>query len=135
MNDMALQKTNGEEMATAEVTRGFTAVPRVDIIESESELQLLADMPGVLQDNADVRFENGELTIRGRRNATQVTGDYFLRESLPRDYFRTFRISEEVDSAKIWAEMQNGVLTLHLPKAEKAKPRKISIKGSEPKAG
>lgn len=127
MNNTAIHKTPNTEMEAAEVTRGFAATPRVDIVENENELLLFADMPGVGQDKVDIRFDQGELTIHGRRTTKRPANGYFIREGQPQDYFRSFRISEQVDASKIWAELQNGVLTLHLPKSEKAKPRKIAV--------
>jgi len=128
MSDTAV-KTTASEMSPAEVTRGLVFTPRVDILETEHELVLLADMPGVKQDAVDVRFEKDELTIHGRRACDAAQG-FHLRESEPGDFFRSFRISERLDSEKIWAELKNGVLTLHLPKQEAAKPRKITVKGN-----
>jgi len=118
----------GDDIGTAEVTRSVTHTPPVDILETEHELLVFADMPGVRQNNLDIRFDNGELTLHGRRgNAADRA--FLFRESRPADYFRSFQISEKVDSEKIWAELKCGVLTLHLPKAEAAKPRKIAVKG------
>jgi HSP20 family protein len=127
MSDTAVKAAAGD-MSSAEVTRGLVFTPRVDILETEHELVLFADMPGVRQDAVDVRFEKDELTIHGRRASESGQG-FHLRESEPGDYFRSFRISERLDGDKIWAELKNGVLALHLPKQEAAKPRKIAVKG------
>ena len=105
------------------------ARPRVDILETEQELLLLADLPGVKPADVDVRFENGELTIHGRRNATNVGKRRALGEYEPAHYHRAFRLSEDVAADKIEAELKNGVLTVRLPKAEAAKPRRINVKG------
>src|SRR5262245_58547681 len=128
MAETALQKeTNG--LTPAEVTRGVTVTPRVDILENEDELLLFADLPGVTQDDVDIRFENGELTLHARRAPAAGNREAWLVENETGDYFRAFRISEQVDASRIWAELKNGVLTLHLPKVEAAKPRKITAKG------
>src|SRR5262245_40438935 len=130
MADTALQKRDeGGGLATAEVTRGVTYTPRVDILETENELLLFADLPGVTQDDVDIRFESGELTLNARRPSPEARGEGWLWEFQPGDYFRAFSISEQIDAGKIWAELKNGVLTLHLPKVEAAKPRKIAVKG------
>jgi HSP20 family protein len=129
MAETALQKDPGAGLAPAEVTRGVTYTPRVDILETEDELLLFADLPGVKEDEVDIRFENGELTLHARRERTDVGEGQWLWENLTGDFFRAFRISEQVDAGKIWAELKNGVLTLHLPKVEAAKPRKITVKG------
>ena len=101
----------------------------MDILETEDELLLFADLPGVKEDDVDIRFENGELTLHARRAPANVGQGQWLWENETGDYFRAFRISEEVDSSKIWAELKNGVLTLHLPKVEAVKPRKITVRG------
>jgi len=128
MTQTALQKPTFNGDGT-EVTRN-TLAPRVDILENEHELLLFADMPGVKQDQVDVRFDKGELTLHGRRGTPQAEADFVLRENESADYYRSFRIAETIDSEKIWAELNAGVLTLHLPKVEKAKPRKITVKGA-----
>jgi HSP20 family protein len=129
MSDTAIKNAN--DFSPAEATRGVVFTPRVDVIENENELLLFADMPGVKEDGVDIRFEKGELTLHGRRTGSASPAAGFLvRESEPGDYFRSFRISEQVNAEKIWAELRHGVLTLHLPKVEKAKPRKIAVKGS-----
>lgn len=129
MSDTTMQPANGSAIATAENTRAVTLTPRVDVLETEQELLLLADVPGVKQDNIDIRFEKGELTLHARRPSSRIDEAFMQREVPAADYFRSFRISEKIDADKIWAELKLGVLTLHLPKAEAAKPRKITVKG------
>ena len=129
MAETALQKDTTSDLTPAEVTRNVTYTPRVDILENEEELQLFADLPGVQEDHVDIRFENGELTLHARRPQTAVGRGQWLWENQTGDFFRAFQISEQVDSSKIWAELKNGVLTLHLPKVEAAKPRKIAVRG------
>lgn len=108
---------------------GVVARPRVDILETDQEILLLADLPGVKPADVDVRFENGELTIHGRRTPSHAGKRRALWEYEPTHYHRTFRVSEDVNSDRIEAELKNGVLTVHLPKAEAAKPRRITVKG------
>ena len=130
MAETALQKdTTSNGLSPSEVTRGVTVTPPVDILETEDELLLFADLPGVTQEDVDIRFENGELTLHARRASTAGNREAWLFENEAGDYFRAFRISEQVDASRIWAELKNGVLTLHLPKVEAAKPRKITVKG------
>ena len=86
-------------------------------------------MPGVRAEDIDIQFEDGALTIHGKADPRQ--GDevsYLMHEYDVGDYYRTFRISEQIDPRRIEAELEGGVLILHLPKSEAAKPRKISIK-------
>jgi len=129
MAETALQQETTNGLSPTEVTRGVTFTPRVDILETEEELVLYADLPGVTQDGVDIRFENGELSLHARRPQTVGQNQPWLFENETGDFFRAFRISEQVDAGRIWAELKNGVLTLHLPKVEAAKPRKITIKG------
>jgi len=117
------------DVTTAEHTRnGRHYRPNVDILEKDDELLLLADVPGAKSDSIDVRFEDGELEIRAAvppRWENQQR--HLLREYGVGNYYRTFQISETIDAAKISAEYADGVLTLHLPKAEAVKPRKIQV--------
>jgi HSP20 family protein len=105
------------------------ARPRVDILETEQEVLLLADLPGVRPADVDVRFENGELTIHGRRTPSHAGRKRALWEYEPAHYHRAFRLAEDVAADRIEAELKNGVLTVRLPKAEAAKPRRINVKG------
>ena len=87
----------------------------------------MADLPGVPKENLDVRVENNLLTIRGKPSHL-APGDPIYREYELVSFFRQFELNDKVDQSKISAELQHGVLTLHLPKAEEAKPRKIEIR-------
>ena len=101
--------------------------PPVDIYETGEGLVVKADLPGVDKENLDVRVENNLLSIRGR--ATHAApGDLIYREYGLINFFRQFELSERVDQSKISADLKNGVLTLNLPKAEEAKPRKIDVR-------
>ncbi len=101
--------------------------PLVDVHENEQELIFFADMPGVRPEDVHLHYEKGELTLHGH-----VTPDenrqFLLNEFQVGDFTRTFSIHESVDADKISAEMKNGVLIVHLPKREEAKPRVIAIK-------
>jgi HSP20 family protein len=112
-----------------EVTRaGRTYVPQVDIYETKEGLWLWADMPGVDEQSINVQLDNGVLTIEGQvdlkeyENTTPLYTEYNVG-----NYVRRFTLSNEVDSDRIVARMQNGVLTLEIPKSERAKPRRIAI--------
>lgn len=102
-------------------------IPAVDIFESEDTLTLLADMPGVDKEGLDINLEKGVLTISGTVNM-ESRGKSLLREFSSANYYRQFRLSEQIDADKSSAELKNGVLTLMIPKAESAKPKKIAIK-------
>ena len=100
--------------------------PAVDIYETLEGLVVKADLPGVAKDGLDLRVENNLLTIRGRAGHV-APGEPLYREYELAHFFRQFELSDKVDQLKISAELKNGVLTLNLPKAEEAKPRKIDV--------
>jgi len=120
--------TQREITAAREGTRSQARymTPPVDIYETREELVVMADLPGVSQTGLDVRVEDSILTIQGRSDRPD-SADIIYREYELSNFFRQFELSEEVDQAKIGAELKHGVLTLHLPKAEKAKPRQINV--------
>jgi HSP20 family protein len=101
--------------------------PPVDIYETGEGLVVKADLPGVAKESMDVRVENNLLTIRAKA-AHVAPGDPIYREYGLVNFFRQFELNERVDQSKIAAELKNGVLTLNLPKAEEAKPRRIDVK-------
>jgi HSP20 family protein len=117
--------------APAERTRGaLTFCPAVDIVEHADELTVWADLPGADASSIDVLFENGTLTIHGHvppRRSREAP--MYLREYGVGDFHRSFAVGETIDSARLTAEFADGVLTLHLPKVEAAKPRKIVVQG------
>lgn len=106
-------------------------VPRVDIYESGDDLILVADMPGVDENNVDITLEQDRLTIVGQVDPVTPNG-YTLAyaEYAEGDYRRTFTLSNEIDRDHIEATMSNGVLRLRLPKAAPAKARKIAVKAA-----
>ena len=107
---------------------GPTYSPNVDIMENQDELLLVADLPGVTPGDIDIKFEQGELTIHARVPQRQDENvNYLLAEYGIGDYFRKFTVGEDVNAEAIHAEFCNGALKLHLPKLERAKPRKISV--------
>jgi HSP20 family molecular chaperone IbpA len=104
--------------------------PRADVRETAEELLIELDLPGVKAEDVDVHFDRGELTIRAKGSKLTTEGRSWLAvEYQPADFERTFRLSPEVDVSKVAAELKGGVLTLHLPKAEAARTRKINVKG------
>jgi len=117
------------ETAAEPTTARPVVAPAVDIYENDREYLVLADLPGVPSDGVEIRFENGELRLHATRQNGQG-GDYIGSEIVAADYQRLFRIPETVDSEKIDAKLQNGVLHLVLPKASKARPRHISVKAN-----
>jgi HSP20 family protein len=129
MAEQALSTYKKPEQPQDEHTRpGRTYVPSVDICETPDSLLLRADMPGVDENSVEVNVANGVLSIEGwvsvkeYENLQPVYTEYNIG-----NYSRRFTLSNEIDADRITAKMVNGVLELELPKAEKAKPRQISI--------
>jgi HSP20 family molecular chaperone IbpA len=100
--------------------------PAVDIFETSTGLVVVADLPGVHQDGLDLRVDDDVLTIQGRPRV-ESTGEDQYREYTLCPYFRQFQLTDAVAQDRITAHLQHGVLTLTLPKAEKAKPRRIPV--------
>jgi len=130
MIEKDMQKTENVS-ATERIRNVKTFVPRVDIYESKDSLFLIADMPGVDEKTVDIELEKNILTITGRvedsriKDATMMYSEYEIG-----DYERVFTLSDEIDRDKIVATVKNGVLRLEMPKAEKVKPKKITIKAA-----
>lgn len=126
------QQVEAPVPAGAERTRmRRTYAPRTDIFETEQALVLVADMPGVMQDDLDVTLERRELTIRGRTADYEPEGySPVYREYESGDYERTFVLSDEIDAEKIEAQLKDGVLRLTLPKAAAAQAKRIQVRSS-----
>jgi HSP20 family protein len=115
---------------TPERTRsGRYFTPRVDIFETDKELLLFADVPGVAPEDVNLRFERGELILQGKVQPRTHGGTSLLAEYEDGDFYRAFNIHESIDHAKIEARCKNGVLTVHLPKVEAAQPKQITVRG------
>ena len=113
-----------------ESTRGVAVYrPPVDIFDTGEGVKLMLEMPGVGRDDVQIDLERRVLTIRGRGRVTSPEGyRRVYAEYGEGDYERVFTLSEDIDEAAIRAEMSNGVLTLTLPRAEAAKPKRIEVK-------
>lgn len=133
MADTATMEKRENTVTRAERTRDVrTYLPNCDIVEHDDELLLVADVPGARPEDIDVNYERGLLTIQARieSDPDQEQRNYLLREYGVGDFYRTFQVGEGIDASKIAAEVKAGVLTLHLPKAESVKPKRIVVKGS-----
>lgn len=127
----ALEAKKKQELSTtSEQTRlGPTFTPTVDIFETEKEITVLADMPGVKANDLDINLRDDVLTLSGEVESPEGPGERaVLREYRIGRYVRHFNLSDTIDQSKIDAEMKNGVLRLVLAKAEKAVPKKITVK-------
>lgn len=103
-----------------------TVLPPVDIYESEEEILLFADMPGVLKEDVKVNIDNGTLSLSGVRKL-QYRGAARWEEFGDVEFRRNFSVPQTINVEKVYAELKDGVLKLHLPKSEAAKPRLIQI--------
>jgi HSP20 family protein len=124
------QKERAEQTQPERLRGGVFFTPRLDIVETDNELILYADLPGVRPEDVDLRYEQGELTLHGRCGPRHPERGALLSEYEVGDFYRAFQIHESIDASKISAEFKNGVLTVHLPKMEQAKPRQITVRGA-----
>ena len=101
--------------------------PPASVTESAEGYTLEIEMPGVKKDGLDISVENNDLTIIGRRSLPTVEGTLIHHESRPENFRRTFELDPSIDADKISAKIEQGLVTLTLPKAEHVKPRKITV--------
>jgi HSP20 family protein len=101
--------------------------PAASVTESAEGYMLEVEMPGVKKDGLDISVENNELTVIGRRSLPAVEGTLIHHESRPENFRRTFELDPSIDADKISARIDQGLVTLTLPKAEHVKPRKITV--------
>ena len=102
-------------------------IPPVDIYETSNDIVLVADLPGVTKENLQLDIDNDELTIKGTFEEKNDNGKKLIGECVYGEYSRAFALADTIDKEEITAKLDNGVLTLTLPKAENVKPRKITI--------
>lgn len=123
-------KATLENQATAhpyETNSQEYVAPAVNIFETQDGYVLEAEMPGVNKDGLQITLEGNEISIVGKRKADRVAGEVLLSERHLADYRRVFELDPAIDTARIKANMNQGVLTLALPKSERVKPRKITV--------
>ena len=101
--------------------------PVASVVEDGDAYLLKVEMPGVNKEGLEISVENNELTITGRRDLAQIEGTLIHRESRTEDFRRVFELDPSIDTSKISARIDQGFLTLTLPKAEQVKPRKIAV--------
>jgi HSP20 family protein len=116
------RSSNGERQATEQFIS-----PSATVLENADGYTLEVEMPGVSKENLEMWVENNELTILGRRAMPSIEGTVIHRESRPENFRRSFEIDPSIDAEKISAKIEQGVVTLVLPKAEQVKPRKIAV--------
>jgi HSP20 family protein len=101
--------------------------PQVNIFETKDGYVLEAEMPGVSKEGLEVTLEGNEMVIVGHRRVESPGGELLFRESHNADFRRVFELAPEIDTARISARIDQGVLTLTLPNSEKVKPRRITV--------
>ena len=115
---------------TREADRGQAGqfiTPSASVTEIADGYMLEIEMPGVKKDGLEISVENTELTVIGRRSLPPMEGTLIHRESRPENFRRVFEIDPSIDAGKISAKIDQGLVTLILPKAEHVKPRKITV--------
>jgi len=130
MTDQQLQATAKQEIEPerAEFTRqGLYFTPAVDICETETDLHLMVDMPGVTSDSVEIDLKDDVLSVVGKVADNEVEGEELLTEFRTGNYFRNFQVTDAIDAESISATISDGVLKLKLPKSKRAMPRKIPI--------
>jgi len=125
MNSVLQKEENAVRPQPVNHERPFVS-PNVDIVETKEAYVLEAEMPGVAKEGLDINVEENVLTITGRRQSGQ-TANPLYRESKAVDYRRVFQLDPVIEAGKISARIEQGLLTLTLPKAEKVKPRRITV--------
>ena len=126
--ELQVQKKRELEGKEESTIPARTFVPTADIYEDRDSLKVIVEMPGVEKGNVDVRVEEGVLFVEGRLDLAKYRGlQPLYTEYNIGNYSRSFRLSNAIDQDKIGAELKDGVLSLTLPKAEKAKPRTIQV--------
>jgi HSP20 family protein len=135
---MTNEMTRSMEQAAARAEQGAESArgapvyrPLVDIIESGESVVVRMEMPGVGPDDVEISLERRVLTVRGRGRMTRPEGYRLVHAEYGEgDYERAFTLSQDIDEAKIAAEMKDGVLTLVLPRAEAATPKRIKVRSA-----
>jgi len=127
MNIVAQQQNESANLATQEQRRVQYATPLVDVESNEEGYTIRAEMPGVDKSGLEITVDNGELTIVGHRRTSELTGEPVYREIRNNDFRRVYELDPAIDTAKISARIEQGILTLALPKAESVRPRKITV--------
>ena len=121
--DTLVRENRGARQGRAE----HFVTPVASVSEDGDAYQLKVEMPGVSKEGLEISVENNELSIVGRRTLPPIDGTIIHRESRREDFRRVFELDPSIDTGKIAARIDQGILTLTLPKAEQVKPRKITV--------
>lgn len=120
-------QTNSESQSQQTPRESTCLIPRVDISELKDEYVLEAEMPGVSKESLEVLLDNNELTLHGRRTDPEPPCHPLHLESNRLDFRRTFELDPVIDANRISVRIEQGLVTVRLPKSEKAKPRRVEV--------
>ena len=109
------------------ITRERYVAPRVNVLEDADAVTIEAELPGVAQGDTEVEVRDGHLILKGDRKSNGAEGRYRVHERQNAGYYRRFALGDAIDTGKVEAKMRDGVLTVTLQKADRLKPRSISI--------
>jgi HSP20 family protein len=127
--ELQVQKKREVENKEETTVPARVFLPNADIYETQEALNVILEMPGVDKGSVDVRVEEGVLKVEGRLDFSKYQGlQPLYTEYNVGHYSRSFRLSSKIDQSKIGAQLQDGVLSLVLPKVEEAKPRTIAVR-------
>ena len=133
MADLAVEVAhteNREALLRQELPKAWRSAPAVDIYESEQDVVILIDLPGVEPDGVEIELAGNVLYVLGKASRDDSRGRSLLSEYHPHDYFRAFVMTEAVDTSDVSAALVDGVLKITLPKVNKAASRRIPISGA-----
>jgi HSP20 family protein len=126
--NIATQPQNGSPALAGEGERPVQYVtPLADVESTKEGYTIHAEMPGVDKSGLEITVDNGELTILGHRHPEEFSGEPVYREIRPTGFRRVYELDPAIDTSNIAARIDQGVLTLTLPKAESVEPRKIVV--------
>jgi HSP20 family protein len=128
-NTQLAQPAQQQPAAQQNQTQRRYVRPRASITENGNGFVVTVEMPGVNRNGLEVTFENGELTLVGHRTPFRTDAELVYRESRPMDFRRTFELDASIDAGNIGAQLDQGLLTLSLPKSAAAQPRRIEVAG------
>lgn len=130
-HELKVQQKKEVEQKAETTNREKYFIPAVDIFESETDVTVIAEMPGVTAEGIEITLEDDVLIMKGKKELEAGTGRILLQEYETGNYQRRFTVAETIDQDKIKATMTDGMLRITLPKAEPAKPRKIEVQIGE----
>ena len=127
MNILSQPKKDQAMVSNEDDRQAVYVAPSADVGSTDVGYVIRAEMPGVEKDGLEITVDRGELIILGRRKPIEVTGELIYREIRPHDFRRVYELDPSIDVTKVGAKIDDGILTVTLPKAETVKPRKISV--------